>query len=263
MFKLKSVSPQNTLLRAASLGVFSLFLAGSTVAQNQSQPKAVLFDSWSAPTAAANLKSAPSRNTAVDLTKNNATAPKTVKFHAVPANNFAAVSSVRLNAATSSRTNAAPTTITNNAAPGGDSKKSAALLAGLRPTSLEEQAFALVNAERRKQGLSALEMDLAMLYLAREHSANMARYNFFSHVGADGKTADARANEAGITDWRSIGENIAYNQNIKNSVEFAVQCWMNSPHHKDNLLDKKWRRAGIGIAVAADGKFYITQVFRN
>ena len=135
--------------------------------------------------------------------------------------------------------------------------------ASLKPTALEEQAFALVNEQRLLQHLSPLVWDLEMLYLAREHSESMARLNFFSHRGIDGKMADDRANEIGVNDWRGIGENIAFNQGIENRVEAAVQSWTNSQHHKANLLDQRWTRTGIGIAQTPEGKFYITQVFRD
>lgn len=133
----------------------------------------------------------------------------------------------------------------------------------LKPTSLEEQAFALVNKERFWQKLELLEWDLEMLYLARQHSENMARLNFFSHAGRDGKMVDERANEVGVTNWNSIGENIAFNQGFKNNVEIAIQSWINSLSHKQNLLSRNWLRSGIGIAETSDGKFYITQVFRD
>ena len=135
--------------------------------------------------------------------------------------------------------------------------------AALKPTPLEEQAFALVNEERQLQHLAPLAWDLKMLYLAREHSENMARLNFFSHQGRDGKMADDRANEIGVTDWLGIGENIAFSQGVKKCVESAVQDWANSQHHKENMLDKRWTRSGIGIAQTPEGKFYITQVFRD
>lgn len=143
------------------------------------------------------------------------------------------------------------------------SAKSSSRFAALQPTELERQAFDLINEQRRLQNLPALEWDLGMLYVARLHSANMAKFHFFSHEGLDGKTADDRADEAGIKDWRMIGENIAFNQGVQNKAAFAVECWMKSPKHKENLLGKKWTRAGVGVAVTSDGKFYATQVFRN
>lgn len=143
------------------------------------------------------------------------------------------------------------------------SAKSPARFASLQPTELERQAFDLINEQRRLQNLTPLEWDLGMLYIARQHSENMAKNHFFSHAGLDGKTTDERADDAGIHDWRAIGENIAFNQGAQNKPAFAVECWLKSPKHKENLLDKKWTRAGVGVAVTDDGKFYATQVFRN
>lgn len=141
--------------------------------------------------------------------------------------------------------------------------KSASGVPILKVTTLEEEALRLVNTQRGQQGLEPLKFDSELLYLARHHSENMANFNFFSHAGRDGKTVDERADAAGIKDWHSIGENIAYNSGVKNNVEFAVQTWLQSSSHKNNLLSRKWTRTGIGVAVTPGGKFYITQVFRN
>ena len=130
------------------------------------------------------------------------------------------------------------------------------------PTSLERQAFELINAERRKQNLEPLIMDSAMLYLARQHSQEMSRLNFFDHKNNDGVTVDERARQAGIR-WQGIGENIAFNQNVKNPVETAVKCWINSAAHRRTFLSSSWTKSGIGVAVGSDGKYYFTQVFRD
>jgi uncharacterized protein YkwD len=37
--------------------------------------------------------------------------------------------------------------------------------------------------------------------------------------------------------------------------------WMDSPGHRQNILDKGYTRTGIGVAVAGDDKVYITQMF--
>jgi uncharacterized protein YkwD len=102
-----------------------------------------------------------------------------------------------------------------------------------------------------------------MLFVARQHSENMSRLGFFSHTGQDGLTADGRASEAGIDDWRRIGENIAFSQNVQNQAERAVAGWMKSEGHRRNILNQNYGKSGIGVAVSADGKFYVTQVFRN
>ena len=89
----------------------------------------------------------------------------------------------------------------------------------------------------------------------------MAKHSFFSHVGVNGRMIDERAIDFGLDDWRSIGENIAYNKGFSNPVEFAVERWMLSDGHRRNLLHSRWRESGVGVAVTADGTYFFTQVF--
>ncbi|MDQ4123060.1 MAG: CAP domain-containing protein [Acidobacteriota bacterium] len=133
----------------------------------------------------------------------------------------------------------------------------------LAPNSVEREAFDLINAARRRANLPPLVFDAEMLYLAREHSVEMANSGKFSHRGAYGEMVDERARNVGITGWRGIGENIAANQYAKNPVATAIECWLNSEGHRRNLLSPDWSRSGIGVAVSPDGKYYFTQVFRD
>lgn len=129
--------------------------------------------------------------------------------------------------------------------------------------SLEREAFDSINNERRKANLSPLVWDAAMLFLAREHSENMAKSGVFSHRSKNGWMVDDRARDAGIIDWHGIGENIAANQSAENAVATAIECWLKSEGHRRNLLSNDWTRSGIGVAVSPDGKYYFTQVFRD
>ncbi len=100
-----------------------------------------------------------------------------------------------------------------------------------------------------------------MAKIARQHSENMATLKFFSHTGKDGLMVHDRADALGISNWRAIGENIAYNRGYDKPAEFAIERWMLSPAHRDNILSKMWKEAGIGAAIADDGAYYFTQVF--
>ncbi len=126
---------------------------------------------------------------------------------------------------------------------------------------LEKLTFAMINEERAKIGLSPLNWSDEVGKVARLHSENMVKFNFFSHTGIDGKKVNDRADSFGITKWTALGENIAYNRGYKNPLECAVEKWMQSPSHRENLLDKRWRESAIGIAVTDDGTYYFTQVF--
>lgn len=126
---------------------------------------------------------------------------------------------------------------------------------------LEKSAFALLNQKRAEKNLAPLEWSDDVAKIARSHSQNMAKYKFFNHRGVDGLMVDERADAVGIGKWRAIGENIAFNQGYQNPVEFAVQRWMMSPTHRDNILNNRWQESAVGIAVADDGAIYFTQVF--
>ena len=125
----------------------------------------------------------------------------------------------------------------------------------------EKQVFSLINQKRAEQGLPALVWSNEVAKIARLHSENMVKFNFFSHRGVDGKAVDGRADSLGITRWTLIGENIAYNRGYQNPVEMAVEKWMLSATHRQNLLNDRWKETAIGIAVAADGTYFFTQVF--
>lgn len=91
----------------------------------------------------------------------------------------------------------------------------------------------------------------------------MADYKFFSHQGLNGQLIDERATDLGIEKWKAISENIAFNKGYINPVEFAVERWMQSASHRQNLLNPRWQQSGIGVAITSDGAYYFTQVFLN
>jgi uncharacterized protein YkwD len=128
-------------------------------------------------------------------------------------------------------------------------------------TSNERRAFDLINAERRATGRPQLVWDAELSRMARYHSSNMARRGFFNHVDRDGLDLTGRAAVLGIRGWKALGENIAYNQGYDDPTSFAVERWMISDKHRDNILNREFTHAGLGIAEGADGKVFFTQVF--
>lgn len=127
--------------------------------------------------------------------------------------------------------------------------------------SLERQAFELINQQRARLNLELLTWSDEVANIARKHSEDMATFNFFSHTDLNGLMVNDRADMFGVSKWQAIGENIAYNRGYNNPVEFAVERWMQSPSHRDNLLNSRWKESGIGIAVTDNGTYYFTEVF--
>jgi len=153
------------------------------------------------------------------------------------------------------------------------------------PSGLEKQIHALVNEERRKQGLSLLEWDDALANIARKHSQDMAMKSYFSHKSFDGRDLSDRYKQAGYACGVRVNSTIyggaenIFQNNLYDSVttvngtayydwnserkiaETAVRGWMNSPGHRKNILAPHWRNEGIGVVIAPDNKVYITQNF--
>ena len=127
--------------------------------------------------------------------------------------------------------------------------------------SVEQTVFGLINQKRAELGLKPLIWNDDLEKIARGHSENMAEYDFFSHRGLDGKAVSDRADSAGLSKWRSIGENIAFNRGYQDPIAKAVDLWLNSPSHKNNLLSPNWKESAVGVAITEDGSYYFTQVF--
>jgi uncharacterized protein YkwD len=124
--------------------------------------------------------------------------------------------------------------------------------------SSEEQALLrLTNAERAKKELRSLKPNATLFRVARLHSRTMARTGEFSHVINDQTPVD-RATKAGYR-HRWIGENIAWGMN--QDLQETFRGWMRSKPHRENILRPDYREIGLGIATAADGKKYFTEVF--
>ena len=125
----------------------------------------------------------------------------------------------------------------------------------------ETQIFALVNRERGRKGLGELVWDDQLAAVARAYSRQMAREAFFDHFDGNGNSIVERAESAGVRGWRRIGENLFFCEGYERFDRLAVRGWMDSPTHRDNILDRKYNASGIGIAQSRAGEIYITQVF--
>jgi uncharacterized protein YkwD len=125
-------------------------------------------------------------------------------------------------------------------------------------TDLEAEMLVLINEERLKEGLEALEADPELLVVARKHSADMFTRGYFSHITPEGKSPFQRMGEERVR-YFTAGENLALAQ----TLQIAHVGLMNSPGHRANILRSSFGRVGIGIL---DGGLYglmITQNFRN
>ena len=150
---------------------------------------------------------------------------------------------------------------------------------------LEKKIHSLINRERKKRGLPALEWIESLNRIARRYSQDMSERNFFSHNDHEGRCFTDRYKEEGFTCKIRVGnaiclgaENIAqdnlyrsvlyrngvpsYNWNTEDEIAASiVNGWMKSKGHRENILTPYFRREGIGLSISQDGKIYVTQNF--
>lgn len=111
------------------------------------------------------------------------------------------------------------------------------------------------NKAREKKGLKPLVMKEGLNDIARGHSENMASGRVpFSHDGFKDRYSKARQE---YTNVYSFGENVSFGPHTGRE---AVEGWMKSKHHKDNILGD-FTSIGIGVAADKKGTWYFTQVF--
>lgn len=113
----------------------------------------------------------------------------------------------------------------------------------------ERDFAALVNTERAKQGLGALQIQSDITTVARTHSARMASdWNLFHNPDYSRQ----------ISGWQRLSENVGYGP----SVSVVHSALMKSEGHRNNILDDRVTEIGVGVVIK-DGRVWVTQNFRR
>lgn len=116
-----------------------------------------------------------------------------------------------------------------------------------------------INKIRQENNLQSLENNERLAQIARNYSRQMAQDKFFSHTGSDGSTLSERVRAGGVFYW-AVGENLFRSRNAPQPVPLAIQGWMNSPGHRENILHPVFNETGIGVWREGN-TYYITQLF--
>lgn len=124
--------------------------------------------------------------------------------------------------------------------------------------SIEVYMTELINKERNNNGLDSLIYDPKLAEVARRHSFDMLIKRYFAHINLYGASPFDRLKAENIK-YGIAGENLA----ISTSIENAVNALMNSPKHKENILNNRFRNVGIGIGINQDGIMSISQEFTD
>ena len=121
--------------------------------------------------------------------------------------------------------------------------------------AIEKAVYDQVNQYRASKGLPPLTVLAAISEQARIHSQNMASGQVpFSHQGFQQRVT------ALAIPYSSAAENVAYNQGYSDAATVAVQGWIKSSGHRQNM-EGNFDLTGIGVAINAQGQYYVTQLF--
>lgn len=146
---------------------------------------------------------------------------------------------------------------------------------------IEKMILIKTNQLRENKGFRLLDWDDQLADLARTHSLDMGKRNFFSHINPNGLDATKRAQKANIQTSTTIGnytkigigENIfkvPISSNVSGCGEVttsnqiatcAFNGWVQSNSHYNNLININYTELGIGVAIV-DNVVYLTQNFR-
>jgi len=98
-----------------------------------------------------------------------------------------------------------------------------------------------------QHGLQPVQISARLTASAAQHSKEMGTDGYFEHNSNDGTAFWKRIGHwygsNGYGYW-SVGENLLWSSPQVDPAG-AMQLWMNSPEHKANILNARWREIGI------------------
>jgi uncharacterized protein YkwD len=115
----------------------------------------------------------------------------------------------------------------------------------------------MLNEARRQEGARPLVLDADLARLAADHAAHMARSRQLGHDVGDGTPAERL--ETANLEARLVGENAAAAAN----PEDAHRALWSSPSHRENMLEDRYRRVGIGTARDSAGALWVAEIFAD
>lgn len=102
------------------------------------------------------------------------------------------------------------------------------------------------NLKRAENNLPGLSLNPNLNAAAQAKANDLVAHNYWAHNSPQGKTPWSFITEAGYQ-YQSAGENLAYG--FKGSSE-TITGWMNSPEHRENILNTQYQNVGFGVATS-------------
>ncbi len=122
-------------------------------------------------------------------------------------------------------------------------KTAAPGILGFASNIFVEEIVETTNAYRQENGLSELSFDPTLSQAAKEKAEDMFADDYWAHVSPDGTKPWSFITQSGY-DYVYAGENLA--KDFQKS-EAVVVAWMESPSHRQNILNEKFKDIGIAV----------------
>jgi hypothetical protein len=101
----------------------------------------------------------------------------------------------------------------------------------------------MANQERINRGLEPLKINDKLIQAAQQKAQDMIKNNYFAHTSPLGTSPWYWFDRVGYN-YVAAGENLA--KNFTDS-KYLHTAWMNSPSHRDNILNSKYQEVGIAV----------------
>lgn len=116
---------------------------------------------------------------------------------------------------------------------------------GRKTENLNSQTIIrLTNVERTKEGKSTLSENGLLSKAAESKIDDMFAQQYFDHISPTGKGPSDIIEKTGYT-YIVVGENLAEGDFESNAE--LIAGWMNSPGHRENILNSKYKEIGVAV----------------
>ena len=106
-----------------------------------------------------------------------------------------------------------------------------------------ERVLEVTNQKRAENGLSSLTLNSKLSEAAQRKAGDMFAFNYWAHISPSGRSPWSFFQEVGYK-YLYAGENLA--RDFMNS-DSVIDAWMNSPLHRDNLLNPNYKEIGLSV----------------
>lgn len=129
---------------------------------------------------------------------------------------------------------------------------------------VEHLVAKFANERRADRGLDRLDSDRALTSAAREHSRWMAKTGNYRHFrdSGDGVRGGGPSDRVNVYDeaTENCHQIFGWNRSPRSIAAEALDGWMTSKGHRENILKADHVRQGVGVWRNGDA-IYLTQMF--